>query len=81
MIINVTKFDVARIVGLILVGIGFLFALLDLPICSSICQFCVDKSVSPCHLLLLFVGIIFIVDGASIVLIYTNNEKDLVYSP
>jgi hypothetical protein len=61
-------------ISLIFILIGFVFGLFEARLCLNICQSCSNDQLGPCYFLFLFVGIIFVVCGASLF----NNYRDLI---
>ena len=54
--------------------LGIIEALISKYSCTSLCALCDSKQISPCFFLFLFVGIIFVVSGLSIL---TMKQKKL----
>jgi len=67
--------DYTKVLGFLFIFIGFLFFLLNIPTCDYLCDYCTFKLIKPCVLLSLFVGIIFTITGANIIILY-NPDKD-----
>lgn len=67
------KAAVVSTMSLILVLVGLVFGLFEARLCFSICEACNNDQLGPCYFLFLFVGIIFVVTGASLF----NNYRDL----
>lgn len=59
-------------IGFILVGL--VWSVFDKILCASVCEVCDESQKNPCVFLFLFVGIIFIVTGTSLVLRYTKKR-------
>jgi len=63
-----------RIFGFGFIVFGIVWSLLSKFFCNSICNNC-GVEIKPCYFLFLFVGIIFVVNGASIILIWGLKRK------
>jgi len=59
---------IKKIIIFLFIGFGILWSILDKFMCNRMCSVCTYKQLSPCYFLFLFVGIIFIVCGASLLL-------------
>jgi len=63
-----------KIIGFGFLILGLVWAFLNEFSCRYVCKECVSQQLYPCYFLFLFVGIIFAISGASLVL--TNLKKD-----
>ena len=61
--------------GFGLIIIGMIFSVFNRYFCRFICNVCDNQQLSPCFFLFLFVGIILIIDGASLVLLGEKSKK------
>ena len=66
---------IKTIIGFTFMVIGIFWGLLNKLLCSRLCETCSFQQVSPCYFLFLFVGVIFVVDGLS--LIIPQKQKKL----
>ena len=64
---------IEKIIGFGFMGFGISGSMLDRTLCRGLCSICSSQQLSPCFFLFLFVGIIFIISGYSLVTI--NKEK------
>jgi|APSaa5957512622_1039677.scaffolds.fasta_scaffold46025_3 hypothetical protein len=64
-----------RILGFGFILFGILWCSLNKLSCTSICKDCGLLDIKPCYFLFLFVGIIFIVNGTSIILMWGLRDK------
>jgi len=55
------------IIGFIFIIFGLVWSFLNGFFCTNVCEACSFQELSPCFFLFLFVGIIFIVSGASLI--------------
>ena len=62
------KKRLVRIIGFGFIVFGILWAIFDRFLWNSLCSVCDFQQLSPCFFLFLFVGIIFIISGVSLVL-------------
>lgn len=60
---------IEKIIGFGFMGFGILECILDRFLCRGLCSTCNSQQLSPCFFLFLFVGIIFILSGCSLVII------------
>ena len=60
---------IEKIIGLGFMGFGILGGILDRLLCKGLCSTCNSQQLSPCFFLFLFVGIIFVISGCSLVII------------
>ncbi|MDP3026093.1 MAG: hypothetical protein Q8N63_00145 [Nanoarchaeota archaeon] len=67
---------IEKIIGLGFMGFGLLGSVLDRTLCGGLCSTCSSQQLSPCFFLFLFVGIIFIISGFSLVMM-KKAEKNL----
>jgi hypothetical protein len=67
------SFGIIHGISIALVVIGFFEILMDRMFCRGICRSCSDLQLNPCFFLIMFVGIVFIVDGASLYLTYSKK--------
>ena len=65
---------IEKIIGFGFIGFGILGGILDKSLCKGLCLVCSSQQLSPCYFLFLFVGIIFVISGYSIVAM--KKEKD-----
>ncbi len=65
---------IEKIIGFVFMGFGLLESIIDKYLCRGLCSTCSSQQLSPCFFLFLFVGIIFIICGYSLVTI--KKEKD-----
>jgi len=71
---------IKKIIGLGFIILGLLVSYFNSSLCVGICENCSKEQLSPCFFLLLFVGIIFIISGLSLILtskIRKNKKKNL----
>jgi len=59
---------ITKIMGILFMIFGIIWSSLDKIICSSLCKTCGESELSPCFFLFLFVGIIFVLTGYSLIL-------------
>ena len=57
-----------KIIGLILISIGLIWAILNRFSCRLLCNLCSYQDLAPCYFLFLFVGIVLIISGTSLIL-------------
>lgn len=55
-----------RVTGIAFMVFGVIWSIFDRYLCKFLCKTCTDQQLSPCFLLFLFVGIIFVVAGFSL---------------
>jgi hypothetical protein len=67
---------IEKVIGLGFMGFGLLWGMLNGALCKGLCLACSSQQLSPCFFLFLFVGIIFIISGFSLV-IMKSREKSL----
>lgn len=65
---------IEKIIGLIFISFGVVGGVLDRFLCKGLCSTCTSQQLSPCFFLFLFVGIIFVISGYSLVAM--KKEKD-----
>ena len=65
---------IEKIIGLIFISFGIAGGVLDRLLCRGLCSVCTSQQLSPCFFLFLFVGIIFVISGYSLVAM--KKEKD-----
>lgn len=63
----INKEMIEKIIGFIFIVFGISDIIFDESICKSLCLICTEQQISPCFFLFLFVGIIFIISGYSLV--------------
>lgn len=63
-------------IGFSILGIGILWSIFERSLCKNICETCTNQQLSPCFFLFIFVGIILIVDGASLILLENQLKKN-----
>jgi len=66
---------VIRTAGIGFIILGLVLSVLDKIICRGLCEVCSTSQLSPCYFLFLFVGIIFIINGASLIITHIEGEK------
>jgi len=66
---------IQKTIGICFVLLGLLWSIFERYLCMGLCRTCDTQQLSPCFFLFLFVGIIFIVVGASITLSTNLIEK------
>ena len=59
---------ISIIIGFIFITFGLVWSFLNEFFCGSVCGACSFQELSPCFFLFLFVGVIFIISGASLIL-------------
>ena len=64
---------IIKIIGFGFISLGILFGSINRIFCYYLCSVCNNEQLSPCFFLFLFVGIIFVVTGYSLILMKTNN--------
>ena len=69
---------IQKTIGICFVILGLLWSIFERYLCIGLCRTCDTQQLSPCFFLFLFVGIIFIVVGASITLTEKLIEKQVV---
>jgi len=57
---------ITKTVGICFMIFGVLWSIFDRHLCGFLCKTCSSQQLSPCFLLFLFVGIIFIIVGFSL---------------
>jgi len=67
--------EVMIILGFVLILLGLGFGVGCQYSCKSLCGVCSNEQLGPCFFLFLFVGILFIVSGASLILTWNKSEK------
>lgn len=67
-----------RVLGFGFIIFGIIWSLLSNFSCSSICESCGLIEIKPCYFLFLFVGIIFVVNGFSIITVWGFRSKKKV---
>ena len=65
---------IEKIIGFVFIIFGVLGGILDRVLCKGLCSVCSSQQLSPCFFLFLFVGIIFVISGYSLVIM--KKEKD-----
>lgn len=65
---------IEKIIGFVFIGFGVLGGIFDRFLCRGLCSICTSQQLSPCYFLFLFVGIIFVISGYSLVAM--KKEKD-----
>ncbi|MBD3253006.1 hypothetical protein GF386_04700 [Candidatus Pacearchaeota archaeon] len=66
---------VIKTAGISFIVLGLIMSILDRIICRQLCETCSSQQLSPCYFLFLFVGIIFIVNGASLIITNLEGKK------
>ncbi len=66
---------IEKIIGFVFMGFGILGGLLDRLLCGGLCSTCNSQQLSPCYFLFLFVGIIFVISGYSLVAMKKENDN------
>lgn len=66
---------IKKIIGFAFVKGGIIWAIFNKPFCRLISKTATYEQLAPCHFLFLFVGIIFIVCGASLLLTPDYKKK------
>jgi len=59
---------IERIIGFVFIVFGLVWSIFEKSLCSGLCEQCGTSQLQPCFFLFLFVGIIFIINGASLIL-------------
>tara|TARA_Y100000310_G_C20597078_1_gene771065 strand:- start:275 stop:496 length:222 start_codon:yes stop_codon:yes gene_type:complete len=62
-----------KIIGFAFIIFGIIWAILDRIMCKGLCNVCTSDQLSPCFFLFLFVGVIFVIAGYSLVNMQQNN--------
>lgn len=75
MILIINEANLPKIFGFFLIIVGIIIAGFSGGLCGSMCSYCLSYELSPCYYLFIFVGIILIVNGASLIIIYSTNNK------
>ncbi len=57
---------IRKIIGGCFILFGLIWSISEKYLCRELCQVCNNQQLSPCFFLFLFVGIIFVVIGASL---------------
>ncbi|MDD5191786.1 MAG: hypothetical protein PHH54_05145 [Candidatus Nanoarchaeia archaeon] len=65
---------IEEIIGFVFIISGIVGGIVDRTICKNLCHICNQQQLSPCYFLFLFVGIIFVVSGYSLVAM--RKERD-----
>ena len=60
---------IEKVIGFGFMGFGILGGITERLLCKGLCSTCNSQQLSPCFFLFLFVGIIFIISGSSLVII------------
>ena len=68
---------IKKIIGFGFMILGLLFSYFNNQSCIAICENCSKEQLSPCFFLLLFVGIIFIISGMSLVLTSKTRKNKI----
>lgn len=66
---------IEKVIGFIFICFGILECITDKLLCAVLCPTCNSEQLSPCFFLFLFVGIIFILCGYSLIIM--KEEKSL----
>jgi len=64
---------ITKMIGAIFIAVGLIVSILDRFMCRKLCSNCTNQQLNPCFFLFLFVGIIFVVVGYS--LLALRNQK------
>lgn len=75
MIIILDSNKIINIIGVVLIIVGLIPVGFNTAFCYSMCEYCTAEKLMPCFNTFIFVGIIFIVNGASLILIEIKNRK------
>ena len=67
---------IEKVIGFSFMGFGILGGIIDRMLCKGLCSTCNSQQLSPCFFLFLFVGIIFVISGFSLVTM-KKEEKNL----
>ena len=62
-------------IGGFFILLGIVWASLNRFSCNRLCSSCAYEQLAPCYFLFLFVGIIFIVSGASLILAASKKQE------
>jgi hypothetical protein len=65
---------IPRSIGFIFIIFGIVWSIFSKSSCRNVCSNCIPEELKPCYFLFLFVGIIFIISGASVVLTGSKRE-------
>ena len=60
--------NVTNTFGFAFMALGLLWSVFSGYLCESLCPTCMNPQLAPCFFLFLFVGIIFIITGASLII-------------
>lgn len=66
---------IKKIIGFGFIIWGLVWSILNKFSCKLICEVCSNQQLSPCFFLFIFVGIIFIISGASLILSSKQYKK------
>jgi len=58
---------IEKIIGFVFISFGIIGGIVDKLLCRGLCNTCSSQQLSPCFFLFLFVGIIFVISGFSLV--------------
>jgi len=67
---------IKQIIGFAFIVFGLIWGILDKYSCNSLCRVCVYLQLSPCYFLFLFVGVIFIISGVSLILTSDIRKRE-----
>ena len=59
---------ISKIIGFVFIVFGVVVGSIDKWLCKSLCKTCLPSQLFPCIFLFLFVGLIFIIAGYSLIL-------------
>jgi len=54
---------------------GFFYILFNKKLCKNLCEVCISSQISECSMIFVFVGILFVVAGASLYIVHMKIEK------
>lgn len=66
---------IAKIIGFVFIIFGLVWSLLNKVLCKNLCVDCLYQQISPCLFLFLFVGIVMIINGSSLILREINRHS------
>ncbi len=66
---------IEKIIGFCFMGFGIIVSIIDKILCRGLCSTCDSQQLSPCFFLFLFVGIIFVVCGYSLVVMKNKDDN------
>ncbi len=72
---NLLNYMIKEAIGFIFIGVGIILSILEKILCKSLCSVCTNQQLSPCFFLFIFVGIILIADGTSLILLGQTKES------